>query len=132
VEAAGAPGEAVIALLTDGLRVVRADRQWIIQQRSAKTWSSFAYCATKEGLLLRLRDHLLKGYLSRLDSYTSKEEKTLDPKRGVLKSKRTVSREMLDVTSVTRAALKRGDVARFGIEPKAWAVIEALPDYFPK
>ncbi len=92
VEAAGKVGDDVIAILTDGLRVVRSDRQWIVQQRNAKTWSSFAYCATKEGLLVRIKDHLLKEHLIKLGHHQVKQVKALDeklpasgsrPKRGL-------------------------------------------------
>ena len=48
---------AVVAVLNSALRVIRGacGLQWIVQKRkSPLTWASFAYCATKEGLLLRL------------------------------------------------------------------------------
>jgi hypothetical protein len=71
----------VVAVLNGKLRVIRGscDLQWVIQKRkNPLMWISFAYCATREGLLLRL------------------------PKGGQ------------------------------GCDPEAWAVIEALPEYFPK
>ena len=115
----------VIALLTDGLRVVRSDRQWIVQQRGPKAWSGFAYCATKEGLLLRIKEHLLKEHLNKLDCYQMQ-------KRAKTDKRPRVSREALEATEAARALLKRGLVSSFGVAPEAWAVIEALPDYFPK
>jgi hypothetical protein len=72
---------AVVAVLNAKLRVIAGscELQWVVQSRiTPKLWKSFAYCATREGLISRL------------------------PKGGQ------------------------------GCEPKAWAVIEALPDYFPK
>jgi hypothetical protein len=75
----------VVAILNPTLRVIcgRCGLQWVVQCQKGKRngvpiWQSFAYCGTKEGLLLRL------------------------PKGG------------------------------HGCAPEAWAVIEALPDYFPK
>jgi hypothetical protein len=75
----------VVAVLDPKFRVIRSrcGLQWIAQRQNGKRngaaiWTSFAYCGTKEGLLLRL------------------------PKAG------------------------------HGCDPKAWAVIEALPDLFPK
>jgi len=71
----------VVATLNPKLRVIRGKcgLQWIAQKKERPTrWTSFAYCATKEGLLLRL------------------------PKGG------------------------------YGCNPEAWAIIEALPAYFPK
>ena len=115
----------VIALLTDGLRVVRSDRQWIVQQRGPKAWSGFAYCATKEGLLLRIKEHLLKEHLNKLDCYQAQ-------KRAETDKRPRVSKEALEATEAARALLKRGLVSSFGVAPEAWAVIEALPDYFPK
>jgi len=47
----------VVAVLNSGLRVVRGacGLQWVVQRRkNPLIWASFAYCATKEGLLLRL------------------------------------------------------------------------------
>ena len=47
----------VVAVLNDKLRVVAGScgLQWVIQKRkNPLAWSSFAFCATKEGLLLRL------------------------------------------------------------------------------
>lgn len=116
----GEVDDGVIAVLTDALRVVRSDRQWIVQQRERKTWASIAFCATREGLILRIKDWLLKEHLSKLDYYQ------------VRKRKPRVSREALEATEAARALLKRGDVASFGVAPEAWAVIEALPDFYPK
>lgn len=55
---------AIVAILNPKLRVIcsRCDLQWIVQRQNRKRngapiWSSFAYCATKEGLLLRLPEH---------------------------------------------------------------------------
>ena len=47
----------VVAILNPTLRVIRGKcgLQWIAQKKNRPArWSSFAYCATKEGLLLRL------------------------------------------------------------------------------
>ncbi len=71
----------VVAVLNAKLRFIAGScgLQWVVQKRkNPLTWISFAYCATREGLLLRL------------------------PKGGE------------------------------GCEQQAWAIIEALPDYFPK
>ena len=47
----------IVALLNPKLRVIRGKcgLQWIVQAKNRPTrWTSFAYCGTKEGLLLRL------------------------------------------------------------------------------
>jgi len=47
----------VVAILNPALRVICGDcgLQWIVQKKVSPTeWKGFAYCATKEGLLLRL------------------------------------------------------------------------------
>ena len=47
----------VVAVLNEKLRVVAGScgLQWVIQKRkNLASWASFAFCATKEGLLLRL------------------------------------------------------------------------------
>jgi hypothetical protein len=49
----------VVAALNPGLRVIRGScgLQWIVQKRkNPERWTSFAFCATKEGLLLRLSE----------------------------------------------------------------------------
>ena len=46
----------VVAVLNSKLRVIRGKcgLQWIVQKKERPTrWTSFAYCGTKEGLLLR-------------------------------------------------------------------------------
>jgi hypothetical protein len=55
----------VVAILTPKLRVIRCRDgiQWIVQRQNNKRgglpiWTSFAYCATRQGLLIRIRDHL--------------------------------------------------------------------------
>jgi hypothetical protein len=55
----------VVAILNPELRVIRSrcDLQWICQRQSSQrngvpVWKSFAFCGTKEGLLLRLKMHL--------------------------------------------------------------------------
>ncbi len=106
--------------------------QGIVQHRSAKTWSSSSYCATKEGLLLRVKDRLLKQRLTELGHYNVKQVKVPDSKTGRLVYRNIVTKEALDATDAARAALKCGDVVSFGVAPEAWAVIEALPDYIPK
>jgi hypothetical protein len=48
---------AVVAVLNAKLRVIAGscDLQWIVQSRvTPRLWKSFAFCGTKEGLLLRL------------------------------------------------------------------------------
>jgi hypothetical protein len=54
--------EAVVANLTDKLRVIqgRCGLQWILQSSygSKGKWKSLAFCGAKEGLLLRLKEHL--------------------------------------------------------------------------
>ena len=71
----------VVAVLNPRIRVIRGacGLQWIVQKRKSPTiWSNFAFCGTKEGLLLRLSE------------------------------------------------------CGYPCDSKAWAAIEALPDYFPK
>jgi len=51
----------VVARLNDRLRVIHGQcgLQWILQVRkSPSRWESLAYCATCEGLWLRIREHL--------------------------------------------------------------------------
>jgi len=121
----------VIAVLTDALRVARADdRQWCLEQRNARTWTPIAYCGTKEGLLVRIKDWLLKDHLGRF--YQVNKVKAIDPESGRLKHKVIVSQEALDATDAARAALKRGDMTRFNVDPGAWASVLALPDFYPK
>ena len=50
----------VTARLTPKLRVIDdLSCQWCIQARKSPTrWESFAFCATKAGLLLRIKEHL--------------------------------------------------------------------------
>ena len=79
---------------------------------------------------MRIRDHLLKEHLSKLGHYNVRRVKAFDAKRGRVIEKEVVSREALAATDTARAALKRGDVGYFGVSPKAWAIIEALPGYF--
>ena len=132
--AVGANGEVdndVVAVLADGLRVIRGDRQWILQTRGAKTWINMAFCATREGLLLRLKDHLLREHLLKIGHYQVRRVKAPDAKDRLI-DKSTVSREALDATDAARAALRRGDVSGFAIAPEAWGVIEALPASFPR
>ena len=69
---------------------------------------------------MRIKEHLLKEHLSKLDYHP------------VQKRKPRVSKEALEATEAARARLKLGDVFSFGVKPEAWSVIEALPDYFPK
>ena len=116
-----------VIALSEALRVVRGGRQWTIEQRGPKTWFGIAFCATKEALILRLKEHLLKEHLLKLDHYYVKEMKAADGKL-----RRAVSREALEATEAARALLKRGDVSSFGVASEAWAVIEALPDFYPK
>ena len=50
----------VVAILNPKLRVIRGKcvLQWVAQAKNRPTrWTSFAYCGTKEGLLLRLGGH---------------------------------------------------------------------------
>ena len=51
----------VVARLNGKLRVIHGkdQLQWLIQVRkSPARWESIAFCATKEGLLLRIKEHL--------------------------------------------------------------------------
>jgi hypothetical protein len=48
---------AIVAVINPELRIVTGScgLQWIVQRRrNPLTWTSFAFCKTKEGLLLRL------------------------------------------------------------------------------
>jgi hypothetical protein len=52
---------AVVAVLNPKLRVIRGScgLQWILQRRrNPLTWTSFAFCQTKAGLLMRIKDQL--------------------------------------------------------------------------
>ncbi len=106
--------KAIVAVLSNKLRVIRGacGLQWIVQKRDAKTWNSLAYCGSRDGLFRSLKDHLLKEHL--------------------LKDYRKPSRAALDATSTARGLLNRGHVSSFGVDPGAWAIIEALPLTFPK
>jgi len=70
--------------------------------------------------------------LTELGHYNVKQVKVPDSKTGRLVYRNIVTKEALDATDAARAALKRGDVVSFGVAPEAWAVIEALPNYFSK
>jgi len=55
---------AIVAVLTPKLRIIRGkcNLQWVIQRLNgmrdgAPKWSGFAFCATKTGLLLRIKEH---------------------------------------------------------------------------
>jgi hypothetical protein len=51
----------VVAVLNPSLRVIRGScgLQWIVQRRKNPVrWLSLAYCGTKQGLLLRIKEHL--------------------------------------------------------------------------
>jgi hypothetical protein len=51
----------IVAVLNPNLRIIRGSCgiQWILQRRkNPARWLSIAYCGTKEGLLLRIKDHL--------------------------------------------------------------------------
>ena len=92
----------VVAVLNPKLRVILAkdDLQRIVQRQNNKRgglpiWSSFAFCATKEGLLLRIKEHWQQT----------------SHKRELIPLERLVGQHC---------------------EPGAWAIIEALPDYYPK
>jgi hypothetical protein len=102
--------------------------------RGVPVWGKkpLAFCATREGLLLRLKEALLEEHLTKLGFHRPKREEVFDAKRNRLVMRDRVSREALDATEAARAALNRGDVASFGVAPEAWAAIEALPDYFDK
>ena len=73
----------VVAGLNSGLRVIRGScgLQWVAQRRkNPLIWASFAFCATKEGLLLRLpkdgRDCAPEAWavIAALPDYFSKTE----------------------------------------------------------
>ena len=89
----------VVARLNDRLRVIdgQCGLQWILQVRKSPTrWESIAYCATKEGVILRIKDYL---------QYLEVRDKIL-PLETLL--------------------------SIYSVDPAAWAIIEALADYFPK
>jgi hypothetical protein len=44
----------VICALDPQRRLIEWGGSWILQRRRSSRWKSFAYCGTKEGLLLRL------------------------------------------------------------------------------
>ena len=51
----------IVAALNPSLRVIRGrcGLQWILQSRkSASRWNSIAFCGTKTGLILRIKEHL--------------------------------------------------------------------------
>jgi hypothetical protein len=111
-------GGTVVQLNSDW-RVIRDNGgiQWILQQQQrSKSWRNCSYCGTRAGLIQSIKDHLLEEHLLRLDYYRREQ----------------ASREAFDEAVTARELLKGGLVSRFGITPEAWAVIEALPDYFPK
>jgi hypothetical protein len=83
-------------------------------------------------LLQKLREMLLEDYLSERDAYFPQKAQVLDAKKGRTVKRDRVTREMLDLTAKARAAMKAGDLTRFGVDVAAWATIEALPDHFPK
>ena len=113
------------------IRVVEGARYWILQTRSGKTWRDDSFCATKEGLLQALKDHLLRLRLEALGAYQPQRVKVPN-KNGVLVSRRVVDRGMLTATDAARAQLAAGDISDFGVDPDAWTALMALPDYFPK
>ena len=132
VDASPEAEDGVIAILTPDLRVIRGERYWIMQQRMGKTWHQRqSFCATKEGLILAIKDWLLKEHLSKLGYYNIRQVQATNAK-GKLVYKNIVSREALAATDTARAALKRNDMAGFGVSLEAWAVIQALPDFYPK
>ena len=53
-------GEGFIAQLNQRFRIIAeagADpRQWFLQRRSGQSWSTMSFCATRDGLLLAIRD----------------------------------------------------------------------------
>jgi hypothetical protein len=51
----------VVVVLNPALRIIRSrcDLQWILQRKNRPTrWSSIAFCGTKQGLLMRIKEHL--------------------------------------------------------------------------
>jgi hypothetical protein len=71
--AEGNPG--VVARLTDRLRVIEGacQLQWLLQYRkSATKWETIAFCATKAGLPLRVKEHWQQ-------TFHRKERKLIDP-----------------------------------------------------
>ena len=108
---------AVVAVLNAKLRVIRGNcgLQWIAQTRGPKTWRCFSFCATREGLLVRISDHLLKAHLSRLGYYEATDRRLL--------------KKAAAATETARAQLRRGNVSGFGVDPGAWAVIMVLPEH---
>jgi len=96
--------------------------------RGPKTWRDTSFCATKAGLVQAIKGHLLRLRLEALGAYQMKRVRP-DAKTPGVKSRNIVTREMLDATDAARAALKRNDLAEFGVLPASWAAIEALPDF---
>ena len=134
VRASSEPGDTVLTELTAELRVVRSPLQWILQSRigGAKSWKNIAFCGTKEGLRMRIEDFLLKEHLSKFDLYQVQRVKIYDVEGGRHVQRSVVSKKALQEAEAARELLKRGFVSSLGIAPEAWAVIEALPAYFPK
>jgi hypothetical protein len=95
-------------------------------------WTSFAYCATREGLLLQLKTHLVEDRLTELGCYKPRQEKAFSTKHGRVVIKSRVTSEMLAVTTETRARMAANDLAYFNVDMSAWAIVQALPEYFPK
>ena len=61
----------VVAVLSPRLRVIhgKCGLQWILQVRKSSTrWESIAFCATRQGLLIRIRDHLQNTTLCPLET----------------------------------------------------------------
>jgi hypothetical protein len=90
------------------------------------------FCATKEGLVLRIKEFLLERHLVQLDLFQTKKVPVRD-KSGRLVWRSTVSRKALDEPERARGVLRRGDVAdmeSFGVDAAAWVTVAKLPDYF--
>ena len=71
----------VVARLSERLRVVQGQcgLQWLLQVRKSPTrWESIAFCATKAGLILRIREHLQQTF--------HRKERELIPLRKLVKS----------------------------------------------
>lgn len=52
----------VVAVLGPRLRIVRGERQWIVQRCKAGRWSSIATCRSKAGVRIHLKDYLQRRF----------------------------------------------------------------------
>jgi hypothetical protein len=83
--------EGLIATLNERFRIVAEGgsdpRQWFLQRRSGQSWSAISYCASRDGLLLAIRDRCIppEGFKQRhaypgLDAMAIATVKALPPR----------------------------------------------------